>query len=262
MAGLATILRRAKIGTSSLQTLADPMTVPIYYLARRGSQALDTWQRLRDLVPLSGHWPVLLGDDDDLEMIRDNWEEPQRPAAEVLQEAEVLAQDPNPRAWFYRQLRAEMDEPLTDADLAPEGSDWPIGSWPRHHVRTSDDIGTPYESGGGPKPRVHIALVPTRTTWHVPVLLNFGNFNACPAPVEHAAMLKHWHEKYGAEVVSMTHDVIETRVARPPKTRAAALALAKQQYAYCSDIVSQGVETLSRLAACLLNGHAWYFWWD
>jgi hypothetical protein len=257
MAELATILRRARIGTTSLQTLADP----IYYLARRGSQALGTWQRLRDLVPISGHWPVLLGDDDDLEMIRDNWEEPQRPAAEVLREAEVLAQDPNPRAWFYRQIRAERDEPLTAADLAPEADDWPIGSWPRN-ARGNDDFSIPDDFGGDPKPRVYIALVPTQTSWHVPVLLNFGNFNSCPAPAEHAAMLKHWNEKYGAEVVSMTHDVIETRVARPPKTRAAALALAKQQYAYCSDIVSQGVETLSRLAACLLNGRAWYFWWD
>jgi hypothetical protein len=239
MAELAATLRRARIGTSSLQALADPMTVPIYYLSRRGSRALDTWQRLRDLVPQTGHWPVLLGDDDDLAMLQENWEEPQKPTAQLLQEAEGLS----------------------TADIASEGDDGPIGSWPRN-VRPNDDIGTPYDFDGSPKARVYIGLVPTQTSWHVPILLRFGSFNSCPAPVEHAAMMRYWGEKYGTEVVSVTHDVIEARVARPPKTRAAALALAKQQCAYCPDIVSQGVQTVSRLAACLLNGHAWYFWWD
>jgi hypothetical protein len=261
MAELATILRRARIGTSSLQTLGDPMTGPIYYLARRGAQALDTWQRLRDLVPLSGHWPVLLGDDDDLEMFRENWEDPQRPAAEVLQEAAVLAQEPDPRAWFKRRYRAEMGEPSEPDDSDPEEDDELVGPWPRN-VRPNNDFSIPYDFDQSPKARIYIGLVPTQTSWHVPVLLRFGSWNECPPPVEHAALMKHWQEKYGAEVVGITHDVVEMRVARPPKTRAAALALARQQCAYCVDIVSQGVQTLSRLAACLLNGHAWYFWWD
>ncbi len=60
----------------------------------------------------------------------------------------------------------------------------------------------------------------------------------------------------------MSADVIEMRVARPPTTREDAMALANEQYAYCEDIVHQGVESLSNLAATLLNGTVWFFWWD
>jgi hypothetical protein len=74
--------------------------------------------------------------------------------------------------------------------------------------------------------------------------------------------MKHWLERYQAEVVGMTHDVIEMRVGRPPTTRDDARELARQQYYYCTDIVSQGVETVDALAACLLRGRVWYFWWD
>ncbi len=74
--------------------------------------------------------------------------------------------------------------------------------------------------------------------------------------------MSYWQQKYKAEIVAATHDVIEMRVGSPPTTRDAALALAREQYAYCSDIVDQGCETLSNLAAALLKGKTWYFWWD
>jgi hypothetical protein len=48
----------------------------------------------------------------------------------------------------------------------------------------------------------------------------------------------------------------------PPTTRPEALRLAKLQYHYCSDIVTQGVGTIDALAARLLNGYSWSFWWD
>jgi hypothetical protein len=35
-----------------------------------------------------------------------------------------------------------------------------------------------------------------------------------------------------------------------------------EHYAYAPDIVDQGTETIDALAAGLLGGTAWYFWWD
>jgi hypothetical protein len=52
------------------------------------------------------------------------------------------------------------------------------------------------------------------------------------------------------------------RVNRRPETRGAALDLAREQYLYCSDIVDQGVQTFSALAAVLMQSDWWYFWWD
>jgi hypothetical protein len=55
---------------------------------------------------------------------------------------------------------------------------------------------------------------------------------------------------------------LELRVPRPPATREAAVALAIQQYAYCYDIVDQGAGSIDALAASLMNGSVWFFWWD
>ena len=63
-------------------------------------------------------------------------------------------------------------------------------------------------------------------------------------------------------MVSITRDVIEFAVKNPPKTREAAMELAKEQYIFCNDIVDQGVGTVSALAATLLDSNYWYFWWD
>ena len=38
--------------------------------------------------------------------------------------------------------------------------------------------------------------------------------------------------------------------------------LALEQYAYCNDIVDQGVGTIGALADGLMKSHNWYFWWD
>ena len=55
------------------------------------------------------------------------------------------------------------------------------------------------------------------------------------------------------QIASVTHDTIELHVARPPRTRDDALALAYEQYAYCPDIVDQRAVTLDALAAGLVN---------
>jgi len=55
---------------------------------------------------------------------------------------------------------------------------------------------------------------------------------------------------------------MNVRVQSRPPTREAALELAREQYVYCSDIVDQGVQTLSALAAVLMQSAWWYFWWD
>jgi hypothetical protein len=60
----------------------------------------------------------------------------------------------------------------------------------------------------------------------------------------------------------MTSDVLELFVARPPTTRDEATAVARDVYVYCPDTVDQGVETIQNLASLMLNGSAWYFWWD
>ena len=39
-------------------------------------------------------------------------------------------------------------------------------------------------------------------------------------------------------------------------------ALAREQFAYCDDIVTQGVGSIDALADGLRGSKSWYFWWD
>ena len=92
--------------------------------------------------------------------------------------------------------------------------------------------------------------------------MKWGGWNANPLPAHHVAILRYWHELYGARVVAMTQDTIEMMVNKPPTTRQGAMELARDQHHYCEDNVLQGTRTLERLAGGLLRGEAWYFWWD
>jgi hypothetical protein len=74
-------------------------------------------------------------------------------------------------------------------------------------------------------------------------------------------MMARWWDLYGAELCS-TVGGAEFRVTRPPRDRESALALAEEHAIYCPDRIHQGMGTLERLAAALLNAPVWYFWWD
>ncbi|MCU0914498.1 MAG: DUF4253 domain-containing protein [Planctomycetes bacterium] len=138
-----------------------------------------------------------------------------------------------------------------------------IGAWP-DNVRASQDLIGPTDSTMKPRllRTVVICNVPTPRSWEVPAYLFFGGWNECPNPEEHVALLRYWHEHYGADVITLLGDAIECTVSRPPSEREAALALAREQFVYSPDIVMQGTQTLSALAAALCGGTTWFFWWD
>lgn len=107
-----------------------------------------------------------------------------------------------------------------------------------------------------------VLCVPAKQSWHVPAHLIFGDWNDCPVPQAHMAMLKYWNKHYGAELIAIKHDTIELLVSRPVHTRDDAMRLAQQQFIYNADIVHQGSDTLAGLAAMLIDAPIWSFWWD
>jgi hypothetical protein len=107
-----------------------------------------------------------------------------------------------------------------------------------------------------------VALVPTANGWEVAAWLKLGGWNANPRPADHVAIHRYWHEQHVAKLVAMKSDTVEMMVEKPPRTRKAAMRLARDQYHYCEDIVEQGTYSLEALAAGLLGGEAWFFWWD
>jgi len=142
----------------------------------------------------------------------------------------------------------------------PPVGEWPAGPMsserlPRLTIAQRYLVGPFYE-------KVHIVLVPTDDWTTIPAHLRWGGWNANPTPEYHVAALRSWRDRFGAELVGLGPASMNIRVARRPETRDQALALAREQYDYCNEIVDQGFQTFSNLGAALKSHDWWFFWWD
>jgi hypothetical protein len=212
-----------------------------------GTNALDELARLRKDFPQSGLYPILLGGRDDFERLEEETQDETADPQATLKASQSI----DAAKWF-------IEKPLDDPELyAAEEGEWPEASSEEMGIVTHRDL-----LSGKPLEKVWIGLLPVRAAWEVFAHLNWGGWNECPSPEEHCALHRYWQSQWGAEVVSVTGDVVQCIVARPPQERAASLALAREQYHYCYDIVEQGTQSVAALAAGLQGSEYWYFWWD
>lgn len=214
-----------------------------------GTEAVETCLRLR--AEGAGRFtPVILGDPKNL--------------ASVLEG--LNASDSSPQTIIERAGGITMQSFLAKR-LAEEGEyfrsvergEWPDNVAPSHNLTGHTEV---VKMKNVPLKSVVICKVPTARSWEVPAYLCFGPWNESPTAEEHVALLRYWHENYGADIITLLGDLIECTVSRPPTEREQALALAWEQFVYCPDIVMQGTDTVSALAAALCGGKTWFFWWD
>lgn len=266
--------------------------IPYRRVETTGREALNTWERLKS----SGEgWPIIVGGDDDLAQIAEQWtiETGVRPE-DILARADglrhpdslcalVAAQREKAVAATRKMLAkgdddllpriVDMDQDGKTRSLTPaevrktmleglEASEPEVGEWPADADATGGGLTVSYDPDGKPLDKVHILILPTKEAAAAPAYLRWGGWNACPAPEYHVAALRDWHRRYGAVPVAMTGDVINVRVTHRPASRDEALSLAREQFLYCEDIVLQGTDTLAPLAAGLMQGDWWFFWWD
>jgi len=159
----------------------------------------------------------------------------------------------NAKKWLISQQEALQNI----IDVSAVTGSWPGESTAKPGFTLASDIMT-----GAPIEDLIGAKIKTDRNWKVPAYFNFGGWNNCPSAEIQCAIWKHWQHEYGAKIVGVSNDVIEAYVSNPPSTEEEAMALAWQHYAYCNDIVDQGVETVAKLASVLINHDCWYFWWD
>lgn len=210
------------------------------YVLVSGSSAIDGWRALRARAGELDGWPVLLGDPADLELIEEEMAANAAPVAETLRAAEEVA-----GAWIV-----DDDAPASDETIPAE-------------AEPHEGFSIPYDlTTGAPHRAVALAWIGGARSWEVPAHLAWGGWNACPAPEEHVATLRRWHERWGAELVGLTADAMELAVARPPVDDAAALELAREHYAYCAEVVEDGAGTVGALAGALRGATSWTFWWS
>ncbi len=206
-----------------------------------GRDALKTWDRLKGE---GKGWPIIVGDDSTL--------------SDFTEEVDLASAPADATIAAAARLRFPQDLPGYTADAQSAE----VGEWPATPPPATPAFSMTYDHRGDALAKVNILIVPTDDPTTVPAHLQWGGWNECPAPEYHVAALRSWRDRYGAEIVALSRDVMGLRVQRRPETRDEALALAREIFAYCPDIVLQGTGTLSALAATLMVSDLWEFWWD
>lgn len=230
-----------------------------------GSEALEVWEKL---ATAGEGAPVVIGGRQSFDSILHDFHPNARYAAvaptlsEVLAKAESLVH-PEDLNDYLRAEEARAIASLRASGIAVEpGPPAPVGDWPEETPSSAEpSMALDFRTGEFLE-TVFIVVVPTGDWTTIPAYLRWGGWNANPFPEYHIAALRSWRDRYGAELVGLGFDTMNIRVARKPDTRDEALALAREQYAYCGDLVDQGFGTLSRLAASLKSNSWWWFWWD
>lgn len=217
-----------------------------------GIYALQRLEELRGEYSATGKYPFLIGRQESLSALTDFPQFTKSESKKILSDAINV----NLPAWFKTRAGEEWYEEL-DANTL-------LGSWPSHASAPTQITAHKNIVTGNELPLVYLGLVPIEKPWHLPAMVKFGmcGFNACPDTIIHCALMRHWNERYGAEIISLSGAVLECKVTSPPIQQDDAVALAWEQFWYCSDNVYQGTKTISNLAATLLKADCWYFWWD
>ncbi len=220
---------------------------PFELLLVPGQDALMELDRLEEEGAAEGFRPIIVGDEREFDFFADQFECAEQTFEEIIRDAKTISPDD-----FFEQ-RVQEDPAYYELEPGQPAPDENEKGGLITHLDSRQQ---------NPKEWIFIAIIPDRNAHHIPAHFNYGGWNDCPAPAAHVALWRYWQERYQAEIVCVTHDVIEAKVKNPPKTYEAAMVLAREQFIYCGDIIHQGVGSLEGLATLLQNGRTWYFWWD
>lgn len=187
------------------------------------------WSDLREGATAAGVWPVLTGSSP----IPASWrlDAARDPHGVVVPDAEPL-----------------LEAALAVAREAPEGF--------RTRLEPTEKAVVEADLSAG-----YLTLVCGVDGWQVPIAVGFDGVGGWSA-AEHAAVLKQWAQRYKAELVALTADSVGVRIGRPPSSHEAAWATAQEIYAYCPDVVWNGVGSMWALASTIAVSPAWSLRWS
>lgn len=155
-------------------------------------------------------------------------------------------------------LQRRFDEANAEYPIEEE-----MGHWPKPGEMTVPPLSAARDGlTGQPFETVYIVILPTDDPAESLAYLGWGGWHECPDDATHVAVLRRWQKLYGAVLVGISGAVLDFKVTNGPKNREDALALAREQFYYCPDIVWQKTGGLAPLAQSLIDSDWWYFWWD
>lgn len=194
---------------------------------------------------------VICGKRDDVDQLLENFKLNSDSPDDIIQKSLGI----NAQEWFLERRR-ELEN-TWDMDLSENEGEW-LGV-----MDASQKVPLATEfAAGKPQKGLHAIKISVQEPWTIPAHLKCGGWNDCPSAEIHCAVWRLWQEKYGAEIISVSGDIIEGYVSNPPKTKEDAMELAWQQYLYCPDVVEHGAKTVSNLASAIFNHDLWFFLWE
>ncbi|MGN1340479.1 MAG: DUF4253 domain-containing protein [Oscillospiraceae bacterium] len=247
----------SKKPSENAQKIIDFLGCPCeYYPAGKSAEYIrSAYEDAFAKREMNGYTPVIVMADDVLsewiDILRGDMPAGETP--EQFRKRLISESAPNAVAWFTERL-TEMKEEYGDYWEQITAENGENGS-AAFKLSGFEDITTKKSA------EVIIAKIPTEKPWEVFAWLPFGGWNECPEPAVMLSVGEYWYNRYHAIPAVITHDTLEF-TAYPVKDRSAAVGLALEQYAFCSDIVDQGVQTIEVLADILTKSSVWSFWWD
>lgn len=270
---LEEIIKVNKLKITNLTQLDETGDPNLLYAKSHSKDVLQISKIFRDKYEETGYWPVILRDDE--ACLRAAYEDSQT-GLNVAQDLQVLDSF-DLEIWFsQRRLKNRFWR-----------GEWPTEPWINRQFPILYQIEYQVDETGKNRMRyvpinreVFIAFIPTPFSWMTPLYLSWwtggeywdaGSNRELPEPqVIHAAVLKHWNYKYGAEVIchGFCRFNLESRL---PQTKESALELAEEFELYShqtfdefSKILSgkDRDSTLEEIAAYLMNSPVWLLWWS
>jgi hypothetical protein len=281
-------LREFGVPFSDAMVSHDPATGLVFdaELIVPGERALAAWFALRNAVPITGLWPVIQSELNE-GTYNEAWPEQLDPGGRGREWFERFRRDHTiaPFRLGPETIRADAAANVAEAERVPptpwgfrsrrrhDGPPPPIGEPDAPLPASEPDLAELFSNEGPFRcvrvsfggndwpffPFLRVRLYPTAVPWEVFAYSPFGGWNDCPWPDEQLAMLRHWHERCGAEVVSVREDWYDLFVPHPPRTRPQAIELLRTHFGEERAFhVADGVDPVEALG----RAHHWHFWWD
>ncbi len=164
---------------------------------------------------------------------------------------------------------ADVDDPEDMEQWAPFSLDWPGLALPERTPLTPDERQHALEvvlpgirRAHGATPEARIGLVAADRPADVLAVIGWETlYPRGESLLPLTAVLRSWEDRFGAQLVDVGFAELRLLVERPPRTLEAAQRIAAEQVLLADDCID-GARDIPDIAARLLNGPIWTFWWD
>ncbi len=226
------------------------------------------WAALSELHPQTGLVPIQLdglGGDTRRPWDDGDFIEPADPReADGLDAGAVLRF--NWRAWVPHPRH---DDPELMQVRAPFTLEWPglapperAPLAPAERQHALDVVLPGIRRASGATPQARIGLVAAARPADVLLVIGWGGLvNSGESLLELTAVLRSWEDRFGARLIDVGYADLRLLAERPPRTLEAARRLAAEQVVLADDCID-GARDIPGIAARLVGGPVWTFWWD